>query len=204
MPLCGRKFNGSGCIGSRWGSFLDLSHVRVIRHTETREPKHTPTLRRVFKFVCQIYSMIKTEGSNRGRGGVVGSVYLPGTSGTGGSYFSSLFFPLSSPCLFTSFIYKVCTSPMPSCARYLSFRLPVLRIPTVAWRNPEAGAPGWQIWCKVVEESFLKRVKPTLGSCKPKRVCVRSCGGARVCACIYVWELALCVGGSAEGWVRWQ
>lgn len=92
MPLCGRKFNGSGCIGSRWSSFLDLSHVRIIRHTETREPKHTPTLRRAFKLDLQ-YD--KDGGIEPGEGwcAVVGSVYLPGTSGTGGSYFFFTFFP---------------------------------------------------------------------------------------------------------------
>lgn len=67
MPFCGRKFNGSGYIGSRWSSFLDLSHGRNIRlphtHAHTHSTTHPP---HPFKFVHHIYSTIETEGSGRG------------------------------------------------------------------------------------------------------------------------------------------
>lgn len=100
MPFCGRKFNGSGYIGSRWSSFLDLSHGRNIRlppHTRTHNLKHAHP----FKFAHQIYSAIERREIEQR------SVYLPRTSGTMGSYFSvqSSVFSLSLSLL------RVCVPP---------------------------------------------------------------------------------------------
>ena len=91
MPFCGRKFNGSDYIGSRWSSFLDLSHGRNIRlphthaHTHTHTHTHTHSQTRTHP-ICSPHLQHDRDGGIE-RGGV----YLPGISGTKGSYFSALF-----------------------------------------------------------------------------------------------------------------
>lgn len=53
MPFCGRKFNGSSYIGSRWSSFLDLSHGRNNRlHNQYTHNTHTPPLLTVQGSYC--------------------------------------------------------------------------------------------------------------------------------------------------------
>lgn len=76
MPFCGRKFNGSGYIGSRWSSFLDLSHGRNIRLPHTHAHIHTETRTHP--------TPLKSPDLQYDRDGEIehGSVYLPGNSGT--------------------------------------------------------------------------------------------------------------------------
>lgn len=105
MPFCGRKFNGSGYIGSRWSSFLDLGHGRNIRlpHTHAHTHSNTQTHTHPFQFFHQIYSAIETVGSNR-------EVFIClGCQASRVHIFLQLF--LSSLCLFRCFIYPcVCVS----------------------------------------------------------------------------------------------
>lgn len=189
MPFCGRKFNGSGYIGSRWSSFLDLSHGRNIRHTSTHTQTHTPSNSHIphpFKFLHQIYSTMEAEGSNW-------KVFIClGPQAPRVHIFPVLFFCL----LLVSCRTCVCFSqaPVSSVFFFLAARLQDSHSPLVDLQD--AGAAGWQIWCKAVEErSWWKINWCSAFANSSVYVCV--CVGGGVCSS----EVWLRVGGSAEGWV---
>lgn len=124
MPFCGRKFNGSGYIGSRWSSFLDLSHGRNIRHTSTHTHTHRQT--HTYPTLLNFFTRFTVRWRQRDR---TGKCLFAWDLRHQGFIFFLCFFSVFS----LSLAGHVCVSPKPQCHLYFSFWLPVFKILTVPW-----------------------------------------------------------------------
>lgn len=159
-------------------------------HTHTPSNSHIP---HPFKFLHQIYSTMEAEGSNW-------KVFIClGPQAPRVHIFPVLFFCL----LLVSCRACVCFSqaPVSSVFFFLPARLQDSHSPLVDLQG--AGAAGWQIWCKVVEErSWWKINWCSAFANSSVYVCVCVCGRR----CMLKWGLATCgwLSWGLSGWSRWQ
>lgn len=104
----------------------------------------------------------------------MGSVYLPGTSGIKGSYFSSLFLVFSLS--LSGFHLLVWMSPMPSSLQCFSFKLTFFSQDS---HRPSVNgqASGREIECKAVKEKSCEEQTAAEASQPSKFVHGRMCTG---------------------------